>query len=96
MKKTIQIDGTTTNEFTGNVEIRDLEDYLEEMKKLNYTHVNISYDAGYEEVDITPYYNRFETDKEYAIRLSREADYKENIELTELKELERLKEKYEK
>ena len=96
MKKTKKIESNTTTCFTGNVEIRDLEDYLEEIKKLNHTHVNISYDEGYDEVGFLPYYNRFETDAEYAQRLSREADFEEIVELNELKELKRLKEKYEK
>jgi hypothetical protein len=96
MKEIKRVDGNTTNEFTGNVEIRDLEDYLEEMKKLNYTHVNISYDAGYEEVCFFPYYNRFETDQEYETRMQRIADTDKNIKLYELRELKRLKEKYEK
>ena len=96
MKKTKRINGNSMFEFNGNVEIRDLEDYLEEMKKLNYTHVNISYDAGYEEIGFFPYYNRFETDQEYAIRMKNDAFFEETVRITELKELERLKEKYEK
>lgn len=96
MKKTKRIDGNSTCEFNGNVEIRDLDDFLDEMKKLKFTHVNINFDDGYEEVCFTPYYERFETDAEYAQRLSREADFEEIVELNELKELQRLKEKYEK
>ena len=96
MKKTKRINGNSTNEFTGNVEIRDLEDFLDEMKNLKFTHLNITYNEGYEEVDFTPYYERFETDAEYVQRLSREADFEEIVELNELKELKRLKEKYEK
>lgn len=95
MKKTIQIDGYRTLEFTGNVEIRDLEDFLEEMKDLKFTHVNISYDAGCEEVEFVPYYNRFETDAEYEQRMQRDKYFEETVMLNELKELERLKEKYE-
>jgi hypothetical protein len=79
MKKEIQIDGNSTNEFTGNVEIIDLEDYLEEMKKLNYTHVNISYDAGYEEVCFFPYYNRFETDEECTSRKNKNKSITKSI-----------------
>ena len=96
MKKTIKIDGNRTLEFTGNVEIRDLEDFLEEIKDLKFTHINISYDKGYGEVDFTPYYNRFETDAEYELRMSRDKYFDETVRLNELKELERLKEKYEK
>lgn len=96
MKKTKRIDGNSTCEFNGNVEIRDLEDFLDEMKNLKFTHLNITYDEGYEEVDFTPYKERLETDAEYVQRLSREADFEEIVELNELKELQRLKEKYEK
>ena len=66
------------------------------MKTKGYTHIDIIYDAGYEEVDFVPYLERLETDKEYEQRLSRMADVDKNIKLNELKELERLKEKYEK
>lgn len=96
MKKTKRINGNSTYEFSGNFEIRDLEDFLDEMKKLKFTHLNITYDEGYGEVDFTPYYFRLETDAEYVQRLSREADFEEIVELNELKELQRLKEKYEK
>ena len=96
MKKIIKIDGNSTNEFTGNVKIKDLEEFLDEMKDLGYTHINIITDDGYFEVDFIPYYERFETDKEYVQRLSREADFEEIFELNELRELERLKLKYEK
>jgi citrate synthase len=96
MKKTIQIDGNTTNEFSGYHKISDIEEYLKEMKTKGYTHIDIIYDAGYEEVDFVPYYERLETDAEYEQRLSRMADVDKNIKLNELKELERLKEKYEK
>ena len=94
MKKVIKIDGNTTNEFSGYNKISDIESYLEEMKDLGYTHIDIITDDGYFEVDFTPYYERFETDAEYSLRLSREADFKKIVELDELKELKRLKEKY--
>lgn len=94
MKKVIRIDGNSTNEFTGNVEIRDLESYLDEIKELGYTHIDIITDDGYFEVDFTPYHERFENDAEYSLRLSREADLKKLDEINELKELKRLKEKY--
>lgn len=94
MKKVIQIDGNTTSEFSGYNKISDIESYLEEMKNLGYTHIDIITDDGYFEVDFTPYYERFETDAEYSLRLSREADFKKIVELDELKELKRLKEKY--
>jgi hypothetical protein len=96
MKKTKRINGNSMFEFNGNVEIRDLQDYLEVMKKLNYTHVNISYDVGYEGVYFIPYYDRFETDEEYEKRMKNDAYFEETVRITELKELERLKEKYEK
>lgn len=96
MKKTKKIDGNSTNEFSGYHKISDIESYLEEMKNLGYTHIDIIYDFGYEEVCFTPYKERFETDAEYVQRLSREADFEEIVELNELKELQRLKEKYEK
>ena len=96
MKKIIKIDGNSTNEFTGNVKIKDLEEFLQEMKDLGYTHINIITDDGYFEVDFIPYYEHLETDAEYAQRLSREADFEEIVELNELRELKRLKEKYEK
>ena len=70
LKKTIQIDGNTTNEFSGYRKISDIEEYLEEMKTKGYTHIDIIYDAGYEEVDFVPYLERLETDKEYEQRLS--------------------------
>ena len=94
MKKVIKIDGNTTSEFSGYNKISDIESYLEEMKNLGYTHIDIITDDGYFEVDFTPYYERLETDAEYSLRLSREADFKKIVELDELKELKRLKEKY--
>ena len=96
MKKVIQIDGNTTSEFSGYNKISNIESYLEEMKNLGYTHIDVIYDAGYEKVDFTPYYERFETDEEYATRMKRDGDFDEKIRLYELKELQRLKEKYEK
>lgn len=96
MKKIIKIDGNTTNEFSGYNKISYLEDYLEEIKALGYTHINIIADDGYEEVEFVPYKERFETDEEYEIRIPREACLKKLDEINELKELKRLKEKYEK
>lgn len=80
--------------FDSGILISDLQKSLNERIKLGFTHLNVSYDAGYEEVDFTPYYERFETDAEYVQRLSREADFKKIVEFDELKELKRLKEKY--
>lgn len=94
MKKVIKIDGNSTNEFTGNVKIKDLEEFLQEMKDLGYTHINIITDDGYFEVDFIPYYERLESDAEYSQRLSRDACLKKLDEINELKELKRLKEKY--
>ena len=82
--------------FDSGILISDLQKSLNERIKLGFTHLNISYDAGYEEVDFTPYKDRLETDEEYEIRLPREADLDDITELNELKELKRLKEKYEK
>ena len=96
MKKIKRINGNWTNEFIGNVEIRDLEDYLEEMKKLNFTHVDISYEIGYDEIGFLPYYNRFETDEEYETRLSLEQSNLNEIEQAEIALMNKLKEKYEK
>ena len=94
MKKVIQIDGNTTNEFSGYNKISDIESFLEEMKSLGYTHLDIIYDAGYEEVDFVPYKERLETDEEYERRMQRDGDFDEKIRLYELRELQRLKEKY--
>ena len=96
MKKVKRINGNSTFEFTGNVEIRDLEDYLEVIRKNKFTHLDIYYDEGYEGVDLMPYYDRLETDEEYATRMKNDAYFEETVRITELKELERLKEKYEK
>ena len=96
MKKIKKIDGNSTNEFSGYHKISDIESYLEEMKNLGYTHIDIIYDAGYDEVCFTPYKERFETDEEYATRMKNDAYFEETVRITELKELERLKEKYEK
>jgi hypothetical protein len=96
MKKIKKINGNSTNEFTGNVEIRDLEDFIDEMKNLKFTHLNITYDEGYGDLNFTPYYERFETDEEYATRMKNDAYFEETFRITELKELQRLKEKYEK
>ena len=63
MKKTIKIDGNTTNEFSGYHKISDIESFLEEMKNLGFTHINITYDEVYDEIDFKPYYDRFETDE---------------------------------
>lgn len=95
MKKVIRINGViTTIPFTGHVEIIDVENYLQKMK--GYTHIEIIYDEGYKEVTFSPYYFRLETDEEYATRIKRDGDFDEKIRLYELKELKRLKEKYEK
>jgi delta-aminolevulinic acid dehydratase/porphobilinogen synthase len=94
MKKTIQIDGYSTNEFSGYHKISDIEEYLKEMKTKGYTHIDIIYDAVYEEVCFTPYRERLETDTEYEQRMSRDKYFDETVRLNELKELERLKEKY--
>jgi citrate synthase len=94
MKKTIQIDGYSTNEFSGYHKISDIEEYLEEMKAKGYTHIDIIYDAGYEEVDFVPYYERLETDAEYERRMSREQSNLSAIEQSEIALMNRLKEKY--
>ena len=96
MKKVIKIDGYSTNELSGYHTISDIEDYLEEMKTKGYTHIDIIYDGGYEEVDFVPYLERLETDAEYEQRMQRDGYFEETVRLNELKELERLKEKYEK
>ncbi len=95
MKKVIRINGViTTLPFTGHVEIRDIENYLQKMKE--YTDIEIIYDNEYELVTFSPYYFRLETDEEYATRMKNDAYFEETVWITELKELERLKEKYEK
>lgn len=96
MKKILKIEGNSTSEFNRYNKIIDIELYLEEMRELGYTHIDIIYDSRYEEVDFTPYYDRIETDEEYETRMDNEAYFEETVRLTELKELERLKEKYEK
>ena len=94
MKKVIKIDGNPAFEFNGLIDINYLKDYVKEMKDLKHTHINIFFDDGYKDVCFTPCSKRLETDAEYAQRLSRDADYEENIKIHELKELKRLKEKY--
>jgi hypothetical protein len=95
MKKVIRINGViTTLPFTGHVEIRDIENYLQKMKE--YTDIEIIYDDEYEQVTFSPYYFRLETDEEYATRMKNDAYFEETVRITELKELQRLKEKYEK
>ena len=96
MKKEIKIDGYPTNEFSGYHKISDIELYFEEIKSLGYTHIIIDFDDGYEEVIFTPYKERFETDEEYETRIKNDAYFEETVRITELKELQRLKEKYEK
>ena len=95
MKKVIRIDGVLSP-FENGLLISYLQEYFELMKQQGYTNLDITYDERYGEVDFTPYYERFENDAEYSLRLSREADFKKIVELHELKELKRLKEKYEK
>lgn len=94
MKKTIQIDGNPTNEFSGYHKISDIEKYLKEMKTKGYTHIDIIYDAVYEEVDFVPYLERLETDAEYERRMSREQSNLSAIEQSEIALMNRLKEKY--
>jgi hypothetical protein len=94
MKKTIQIDGNPTNDFSGYHKISDIEEYLKEMKTKGYTHIDIIYDAGYEEVDFVPYLERLETDAEYERRMSREQSNLSAIEQSEIALMNRLKEKY--
>ena len=95
MKKEKRIYGDIISFYSG-ILISDLQKSLNERIKLGFTHLNVSYDAGYEEVDFTPYKERLETDEEYATRMKRDGDFDEKIRLYELKELKRLKEKYEK
>ena len=70
--------------------INDLKCDIEEMELMGITHVYIQ---G-EDVEVDCYKERLETDAEYAQRLSREACLKKFDEINELKELKRLKEKY--
>ena len=96
MKKIKKIDGNSTIEFSGYHKISDIELYFEEIKNLGFTHIIIDFDDGYDEVCFTPYKERLETDEEYEKRMKNDAYFEETVRITELKELERLKEKYEK
>ena len=96
MKKVIRIDGNTTIKYSGYSKISDIEIYLEEIKQQGYNNLNIIYDVRYEEVTFVPYKERLETDEEYERRKSNEAVLDGITEHNELRELKRLKEKYEK
>ena len=96
MKHLIKIKGNIRNEFSSYCKISDIEKYLEVIKGLGYTHVDIIYDEEYQEVRFTNYIERFETDEEYERRKSNEAVLDGITEHNELRELKRLKEKYEK
>ena len=96
MKKVIKIKGNIRNEFSSYCKISDIEKYLEVIKGLGYTHIDIIYNEEYQEVCFTNYIERFETDEEYAHRITVEQIFSKEIEQAEIALMNKLKEKYEK
>lgn len=96
MKKIIRIEGVIEPNFTGDNLISDIEEYLEEMKKLGHTNIVIYHDYFIEDICLLAHNERLETDEEYETRLSLEQSKLNEIEQAEIALMKRLKEKYEK
>lgn len=82
--------------WTYGVEIKKLKSDIEELEKLGVTEVYIETEDYYgsPSIKIESFTERLETDEEFKERLDKEKKIKEHIVLTELRELERLKAKY--
>ena len=79
------------------VEISKIKADIEELEKLGATHVEIdiaSYENGYAS-EIIATSKRLETDEECQLRIKEEEERMERVKQLELKNLERLKAKYE-
>ena len=79
-------------DWTYGVEIKKLKEDLETLEKLGVTEIEI--EAEDDSVTIKAFAERLETDEEFNERLDKEKKIKEHLVLTELRELERLKAKY--
>ena len=79
------------------VEISKIKADIEELEKLGATYVNIdiAYSYGDAYVEIIATANRLETDEECQLRIKEEEERMEHIKQLDLKQLERLKSKYE-
>ena len=82
--------------WTYGVEIKKLKEDLETLEKLGVTEIEIEAEDnwGVPSVTIEAFTKRLETDEEFKERLDKEKKIKEYLVLTELRELERLKAKY--
>jgi hypothetical protein len=81
-----------TVEWSYGIEISKIRQDLDAIEKLGGTHIDIHSSDSYPEYDA--FYRRIETDDEFN---ARKADFdrkKEELKIKELRELERLKNKY--
>ena len=82
--------------WRGGVEIDQVQQDLDELKKLGATHIEIepyqSFDLVF--VDIKAIVERIETDEEFKQRLDEEKKHQEDIKRKELEMLKGLQEKY--
>ena len=76
-----------------SIDIKKISEDLKELKKLGATYIVIENNEIY--VTFSAYCKRLETDDEYKNRLQRDKAWKQEQKSRELKELERLKAKYE-
>jgi len=91
--------------FSGNIDeiIQKLQSIKEDLATRGYKNIRLNENAGYENISHSAYGKRIETDKEFERRMkNREAQKQKKLrdkdkkKDRELKELERLKKKYEK
>ena len=95
-KKIIKSEVKFRFDWTYGVELKKLKSDIEELEKLGVTEIEIEAEDnwGVPSVTIEAFTKRLETDEEFKERLDKEKKIKEYLVLTELRELERLKAKY--
>jgi hypothetical protein len=83
--------------WTSGVTISQLKDDIEELEKRGIDYVDISIYTYYDDtsIDIKTYQTREETDEEYNKRIAQQKANEERTREYELKQLEKLKAKYE-
>ena len=83
--------------WLGGVEISKIKADIEELEKLGATHVEIYTASSYGDtyIEIIAIANRLETDEECQLRIKEEEERMEHIKQLDLKQLEKLKAKYE-
>ena len=84
--------------FYDDISVEEFEVKLKMFKNNYPTLINWRFEIeyGWDSRDILLVGDRLETDEEYEKRMKNDAYFEETVRITELKELQRLKEKYEK